>query len=92
MNWRSGPLAATSANMMLEHAPATARWGDRVSNFLTWQLACAEMLFVEKYWPDFEAEDLTATLAEFRRRDRRVGATGQDVQHGRRQAVAGSPS
>jgi undecaprenyl diphosphate synthase len=64
----------------------------RVSNFLLWQLAYAEMLFVEKYWPDFGADDLVAALAEFRRRDRRFGATGPDVQHGRRQSVIGSHS
>jgi undecaprenyl diphosphate synthase len=64
----------------------------RVSNFLLWQLAYAEMLFVEKYRPDFGAEDLTAALAEFRRRDRRFGATRPDVQHGPRQAGIGSRS
>ena len=46
----------------------------RISNFLLWQLAYAEMAFVEKYWPDFTGEDLIAALAEFRRRDRRFGA------------------
>jgi len=46
----------------------------RISNFLLWQLAYAEMVFVDKYWPDFAGEDLVAALAEFRRRDRRFGA------------------
>ena len=46
----------------------------RISNFLLWQLAYAEMVFVEKYWPDFTGEDLTAALADFRRRHRRFGA------------------
>jgi undecaprenyl diphosphate synthase len=54
----------------------------RVSNFLLWQLAYAEMAFVEKYWPDFSGEDLTAVLAEFRRRDRRFGAIMSDVLPG----------
>jgi undecaprenyl diphosphate synthase len=54
----------------------------RVSNFLLWQLAYAEMAFVEKYWPDFSGEDLTAALAEFRRRDRRFGAIMSDVLPG----------
>ncbi|HKP23610.1 MAG TPA: isoprenyl transferase [Dongiaceae bacterium] len=54
----------------------------RVSNFLLWQLAYAEMMFVEKYWPDFTGEDLVAALAEFRRRDRRFGAVMSDVQPG----------
>jgi undecaprenyl diphosphate synthase len=54
----------------------------RVSNFLLWQLAYAEMAFVEKYWPDFTGEDLVAALAEFRRRDRRFGAIISDAQPG----------
>jgi undecaprenyl diphosphate synthase len=51
----------------------------RVSNFLLWQLAYAEMIFVEKYWPDFTGADLVAALAEFHRRDRRFGAVMPDV-------------
>ena len=54
----------------------------RVSNFLLWQLAYAEMTFVEKYWPDFTGEDLVAALADFRRRDRRFGAVMSDVLPG----------
>ena len=54
----------------------------RISNFLLWQLAYAEMMFVEKYWPDFAGEDLVAALAEFRRRDRRFGAVMAGVLPG----------
>jgi undecaprenyl diphosphate synthase len=54
----------------------------RVSNFVLWQLAYAEMMFVEKYWPDFAGEDLVVALAEFRRRDRRFGAIISDVLPG----------
>ena len=54
----------------------------RVSNFLLWQLAYAEMAFVDKYWPDFTGEDLIAALAEFRRRDRRFGAIISDALPG----------
>jgi undecaprenyl diphosphate synthase len=54
----------------------------RVSNFLLWQMAYAEMAFVEKYWPDFTGEDLSAALAEFRRRDRRFGAIMPDALPG----------
>ncbi len=45
----------------------------RISNFLLWQMAYAEMLFVDRYWPDFTAEDLAVALAAFKRRDRRFG-------------------
>ena len=45
----------------------------RISNFLLWQLAYAELVFVEKPWPDFGEEDLRAALAEYAHRDRRFG-------------------
>jgi undecaprenyl diphosphate synthase len=64
----------------------------RVSNFLLWQLAYAEMQFVDKYWPDFGAEDLAAALVEFRHRDRRFGATGPDAIQGRRRPARRSAS
>jgi undecaprenyl diphosphate synthase len=51
----------------------------RISNFLLWQLAYTEMIFVDKYWPDFTGEDLMAALADFRRRDRRFGAIASDA-------------
>ncbi|WP_374651129.1 polyprenyl diphosphate synthase [Dongia sp.] len=49
----------------------------RISNFLLWQLAYAEMLFVDRHWPEFSAEDFVAALAVFRGRDRRFGGVGQ---------------
>ena len=45
----------------------------RLSNFLLWQAAYAEMLFVDTLWPDFGADDLKAALDEFARRERRYG-------------------
>jgi undecaprenyl diphosphate synthase len=45
----------------------------RISNFLLWQLAYAELVFVEKPWPDFDESDLRAALAEYARRERRFG-------------------
>ncbi|WP_051908484.1 isoprenyl transferase [Candidatus Odyssella acanthamoebae] len=47
----------------------------RVSNFLLWQLAYAELIFSSKLWPDFTKDDLDQALLEFSRRDRRYGAT-----------------
>ncbi len=49
----------------------------RVSNFLLWQLAYAELVFVDKLWPDFEHEDLKDAIKEFQSRERRYGATGR---------------
>jgi undecaprenyl diphosphate synthase len=45
----------------------------RTSNFLLWQAAYAELIFCDKYWPDFTADDLDAALAEYERRERRFG-------------------
>jgi undecaprenyl diphosphate synthase len=45
----------------------------RVSNFMLWQLAYAELVFVDRLWPDFDARDLRGALAEYARRRRRFG-------------------
>ncbi len=46
----------------------------RLSNFLLWQAAYAELMFLDVLWPDFSAEHFAAALAEFSRRERRYGA------------------
>lgn len=46
----------------------------RVSNFLLWQSAYAELYFTETLWPDFDRHSLYAALEEFARRERRFGA------------------
>jgi undecaprenyl diphosphate synthase len=45
----------------------------RLSNFLLWQAAYAELLFVDTLWPDFDGETLTAAIEDFARRERRYG-------------------
>jgi undecaprenyl diphosphate synthase len=45
----------------------------RLSNFLLWQLAYAELIFVETLWPDFGEDDLRSALADYARRRRRFG-------------------
>jgi len=50
----------------------------RLSNFLLWQAAYAELVFTDKLWPDFGADDLEAALAEFSRRERRFGCVPSD--------------
>ncbi len=47
----------------------------RLSNFLLWQAAYAELVFVDTNWPDFGRESLEAAIREFNRRDRRYGAS-----------------
>jgi undecaprenyl diphosphate synthase len=46
----------------------------RLSDFLLWECAYAELLFLDTAWPDFDAADLEAAIAEFRRRERTFGA------------------
>jgi undecaprenyl diphosphate synthase len=45
----------------------------RLSDFLLWESAYAELVFTDKMWPDFDEDDLEAALKEFARRERRFG-------------------
>lgn len=47
----------------------------RISNFLLWQSAYAEFVFLDTLWPDFAAEHLSAAIEEYQRRERRYGDT-----------------
>lgn len=47
----------------------------RTSNFLPWQSAYSEFVFMNVLWPDFSPEDLDAAIAEYHRRNRRFGGT-----------------
>jgi undecaprenyl diphosphate synthase len=49
----------------------------RLSDFLLWECAYAELVFTPRMWPDFQREDLAAAVAEFHSRDRRFGAVTQ---------------
>ncbi|MEP6620629.1 MAG: di-trans,poly-cis-decaprenylcistransferase [bacterium] len=51
----------------------------RLSDFLLWECAYAELLFVDKMWPDFKSEDLAEALADFRSRNRRFGLAPEQV-------------
>jgi undecaprenyl diphosphate synthase len=50
----------------------------RISNFLLWQLAYAELVFTDVLWPDFRRADLFAAIEEYQRRERRFGAIDSD--------------
>lgn len=45
----------------------------RISNFLLWQLAYTEFLFIDKYWPDFSEQDLLEAIKKFESRNRKFG-------------------
>jgi len=48
----------------------------RLSNFLLWQLAYAELVFLDTLWPDFSKDTLREAVAEYQSRERRYGASG----------------
>jgi undecaprenyl diphosphate synthase len=54
----------------------------RVSNFLLWQLAYAELYFTETLWPDFDQVSLQSAIEDYARRERRFGRTGDQVAQG----------
>jgi len=47
----------------------------RLSNFMLWQLAYTELVFLPVHWPEFDQRHLGEAIAEFRRRERRYGAS-----------------
>jgi undecaprenyl diphosphate synthase len=56
----------------------------RISNFLLWQLAYAELYFTDTYWPDFDAASLDAAILSYQQRERRFGRTSAQVQEVRK--------
>jgi undecaprenyl diphosphate synthase len=52
----------------------------RISNFLLWQIAYAELYFTPILWPDFDAKALQQAVTEFGNRQRRFGRTGQQIE------------
>jgi len=60
----------------------------RLSDFLLWEAAYAELYFTDRLWPDFGADDLEAALREFRTRDRRFGGLSSVEAVGDRSPLA----
>jgi len=54
----------------------------RISNFMLWQLAYAEFYFTDVLWPNFDADQLDVAIADFARRQRRFGMTGDQIVQG----------
>ncbi len=51
----------------------------RISNFLLWQIAYSELVFIQKLWPDFRKEDLFEAIVDFQNRERRFGLTSEQI-------------
>jgi undecaprenyl diphosphate synthase len=77
---RDGPVREAELRAALDHPEIPdpdliIRTGDecRLSNFLLWQMAYAELYFSPKMWPDWTEEDLQSALEDYGRRERRFG-------------------
>ncbi|HET6610620.1 MAG TPA: polyprenyl diphosphate synthase [Kofleriaceae bacterium] len=68
----------------------------RLSNFLLWEAAYAELYFTDELWPDFRRESFAAALRDYEQRERRFGQTsaqldaGHDTMAGEKGAIAGT--
>ena len=51
----------------------------RISNFLLWQIAYAELYFTDVYWPDFKKENLYEAITNYQKRERRFGKTSEQL-------------
>ncbi len=52
---------------------------ERISNFLLWHIAYAELYFTDTLWPDFKKEDLQKAIVDYTKRERRFGKTSQQL-------------
>ncbi|PKP13871.1 MAG: di-trans,poly-cis-decaprenylcistransferase [Bacteroidetes bacterium HGW-Bacteroidetes-3] len=52
----------------------------RISNFLLWQIAYAELYFTDTLWPDFRKENLYKAIIDYQQRERRFGKTSQQIE------------
>ena len=52
----------------------------RISNFLLWQLAYAELYFTDKLWPEFGSAELSEAILDFQSRERRFGKTSEQLK------------
>ena len=53
---------------------------ERISNFLLWHIAYAELYFTKTLWPDFKKEDLQKALVDYTKRERRFGKTSEQLK------------
>ncbi len=52
----------------------------RISNFMLWQIAYAELYFTDVLWPDFKEEDLYEAIISYQKRERRFGKTSEQIK------------
>lgn len=71
----------TTANMPDPELLIRTSGEHRISNFLLWQIAYAELYFSNVYWPDFEREDFYQAIVDFQHRERRFGKISEQLTH-----------
>ena len=92
-NGRAITEASLDRAMALAHVPdpdLLIRTGgeQRISNFLLWQAAYAELYFSDKLWPDFDEAAIDEAIADFAGRERRFGMTSEQLAPGGSKKVA----
>jgi undecaprenyl diphosphate synthase len=87
-----GPLLAQTLNAQSRDVDLLIRTGgeQRLSDFLLWESAYAELVFTDRMWPDFDEADLGAALEEFNGRERRFGGVPESFCGGRIHEPRGS--
>jgi undecaprenyl diphosphate synthase len=63
----------------------------RLSDFLLWESAYAELIFTDTMWPDFDERDLESALDEFGRRERRFGGVPSTILHSGSESLSSVP-
>ena len=53
----------------------------RISNFLLWQIAYTEIHITDRYWPEFEKQDLMQAIYDYQNRERRFGKTSEQIEN-----------
>jgi undecaprenyl diphosphate synthase len=86
------PLMIESMNTQGSDVDLLIRTGGekRLSDFLLWESAYAELFFTDCMWPDFGEADLEAALEEFRRRERRFGGVPELTEHTAASSIGGA--
>ena len=69
----------TTANMPDPELMIRTSGEHRISNYLLWQLAYAELYFTPKLWPDFHKEDLYEAILDYQNRERRFGLISEQI-------------
>jgi undecaprenyl diphosphate synthase len=88
-----GPLLTQSLNAQSRDVDLLIRTGGekRLSDFLLWESAYAELVFADRMWPDFDEADLEAALEEFSRRERRFGGVPAIASNSATVSISSAP-